>query len=87
MGSPTAPTDYKLYDLTTKQDINFLYPSSPNIDFSKLVDDKVIVSGEEGIQANWPNTPVMAVQDVQIVETNVVKHFSRGDLTIPRLRH
>jgi uncharacterized protein YgiM (DUF1202 family) len=87
VGSPTAPTDYKLYDLTTKQDINFLYPSSPNIDFSKLVDDKVIVSGEEGIQANWPNTPVMAVQDVQIVETNVIKHFTREDLTIPRQRH
>ncbi|HTR43437.1 MAG TPA: hypothetical protein VMH87_17630, partial [Pseudomonadales bacterium] len=87
VGSPTAPTDYKLYDLTTKQDINFLYPASPNIDFSKLVDDKVIVSGEEGIQANWPNTPVMAVQDVQVVETNVIKRFNRSDLTIPRQRH
>ena len=87
VGSPTAPTDYKLYDLTTKQDIDFLYPSSPNLDFSKLVDDKVIVSGEEGIQANWPNTPVMAVQEVQVVETNVIKHFSREDLVQPRQRH
>jgi uncharacterized protein YgiM (DUF1202 family) len=87
VGSPTAPTDYKLYDETTKQDIDFLYPSSPNLDFSKMVDDKVIVSGEEGIQANWPNTPVMAVQEVQVVETNVVKHFSREDLAQPRQRH
>jgi uncharacterized protein YgiM (DUF1202 family) len=87
VGSPTAPTDYKLYDLTTKQDINFLYPASPNMDFSKLVDDKVIVSGEEGIQANWPNTPVMAVQEVQVVETNVIKHFSRENLEQPRQRH
>jgi len=87
VGSPTAPADYKLYDPSTKQDIDFLYPASPNMDFSKLVDDQVIVSGEEGIQANWPNTPVMAVQDVQIVATNVIKHFSRSDLTIPRLRH
>jgi uncharacterized protein YgiM (DUF1202 family) len=87
VGSPTAPADYKLYDLTTKKDIDFLYPSSPNMDFSKLVDDKVIVSGEEGIQANWPNTPVMAVQEVQVVETNVIKHFSREDLAQPRQRH
>ena len=87
VGSPTAPADYKLYDLTTGKDIDFLYPSSPNLDFSKLVDDKVIVSGEEGIQANWPNTPVMAVQEVQVVETNVIKHFSREDLVQPRQRH
>jgi hypothetical protein len=87
VGSPTAPADYKLYDLTTKKDIDFLYPSSPNMDFSKLVDDKVIVSGEEGVQANWPNTPVMAVQEVQVVETNVIKHFSRDELEQPRQRH
>jgi uncharacterized protein YgiM (DUF1202 family) len=87
VGSPTAPADYKLYDQTTKQDIDFLYPSSPNLDFSKMVDDKVIVSGEEGIQANWPNTPVMAVQEVQVVETNVIKHFSREELEQPRQRH
>ena len=87
VGSLNAPTDYKLYDPSTKEDIDFLYPTAPNMDFSKLVDDQVIVTGEEGIEAQWPNTPVLAVQDVQIVQTNVIKRMSREELTIPKLRH
>jgi uncharacterized protein YgiM (DUF1202 family) len=87
VGSPTAPTDYKLYDPNTRVDEDFLYPTSPNMDFSQLVNDRVIVTGEEGLEKGWPNTPVMAVQDVQVVATNVVKQFSREELIPPRLRH
>jgi uncharacterized protein YgiM (DUF1202 family) len=86
-GSVVAPTDYKLYDLATKQDIDFLYPTAPNMDLKSLVDDRVIVSGEEGIDQRWPNTPVMAIQNIQVVATNVIKRFSRADLTPPRQRH
>ncbi len=87
VGSLNAPTDYKLYDPSTGEDIDFLYPTAPNMDFSKLVDCQVIVTGEEGIEAQWPNTPVLAVQDVQVVATNVIKHMSREELEIPKLRH
>lgn len=84
VGSIIAPTEYKLYDLNTKQDIDYLYPISANIDLSRLVDDEVIVTGEEGIDQRWPNTPVIAIQSIQVVRTNVIKHL---DTTIPRLRH
>lgn len=87
VGSPTAPEDYKLYDPNTKTDIDFLHAAAPDIDFSKMVDDQIIVSGQEGVEPGWPNTPVIYVQDVQVVATNVIKHFSSEDLTIPRLRH
>jgi uncharacterized protein YgiM (DUF1202 family) len=86
-GSLVAPTDYKLYDLATKQDIDFLYPTSPNMDLKSLVDARVIVTGEEGIDQRWPNTPVLAIQNIQVVATNVVKRFSREDLRPPKLRH
>jgi uncharacterized protein YgiM (DUF1202 family) len=88
-GSLVAPTDYKLYDLATKQDIDFLYPTDPNMaaQLKNLVDARVVVSGEEGIDQRWPNTPVMAIQNIQVVATNVIKRFSREDLTPPRLRH
>ena len=86
-GSVVAPTDYKLYDLATKQDIDFLYPTAPNMDLKSLVDARVIVTGEEGIDQRWPNTPVLAIQNIQVVATNVIKRFSREDLTPPRQRH
>jgi len=84
VGSLVAPTDYKLYDQSTKQDIDFLYPISKDLDLSKLVDADVIVTGEEGIDQRWPNTPIMAIQSIQVVRTNVIK---RLDLTPPRQRH
>lgn len=84
VGSIIAPTAYKLYDQNTKQDIDYLYPISANIDLSRLVDDEVVVTGEEGIDPRWPNTPVIAIQSIQVLQTNVIKHL---DLTIPRQRH
>jgi len=86
-GSLVAPTDYKLYDLATKQDIDFLYPTAPNMDLKGLVDARVIVTGEEGIDQRWPNTPVLAIQNIQVLATNVIKRFSREDLRPPKQRH
>lgn len=85
VGSMIAPTPYKLYDPDTKVDIDYLYvvPGS-SIDLGSLVDDRVIVTGEEGIDQRWPNTPVIAIQNIQVLATNVIK---RLDLTPPRQRH
>ncbi len=84
VGSMTAPTGFKLYDPGTGEIIDFLYPTSPDQDLSKLVDAKVIVTGEEGIDARWPNTPVIAIQNIQVIGTNVIP---RLDLTPPKRRH
>jgi uncharacterized protein YgiM (DUF1202 family) len=84
VGSVIAPTAYKLYDADTKVDIDFLYPTSPDQDLQKLVDDRVIVTGEEGVDTRWPNTPVIAIQNIQILGKNVIK---RLDLTPPKQRH
>jgi Bacterial SH3 domain len=87
VGSPTAPTTYKIYDPDTKEDIDFLYPISANIDLGKLVDSRVIVTGEEGIDKRWPNTPIIAVQSIEVLQQDAVKRFSKQDLTPPRQRH
>jgi hypothetical protein len=84
VGSVIAPTAYKLYDPKTMLDIDFLYPTSPDQDLHKLVDDRVIVTGEEGVDARWPNTPVIAIQSIEILGKNVIK---RLDLTPPKQRH
>ncbi len=84
VGSMIAPTEYKLYDPQTKLDIDYLYPTSPDQDLHALLNARVIVTGEEGLDQRWPNTPVMAIQSIQVVSTNVIK---RLDLTPPRQRH
>jgi uncharacterized protein YgiM (DUF1202 family) len=85
VGSLIAPTAFKIYNPDTKVDIDYLYvvPGS-NFDLLPLVDDRIIVTGEEGIDQRWPNTPVIAVQNIQVIATNVIK---RLDLTQPRQRH
>jgi uncharacterized protein YgiM (DUF1202 family) len=87
VGSPIAPSTYKLYDPQTKEDIDFLYPISGNVDLSKFVDDRVIVTGEEGIDKRWPNTPIIAIQSIDVVEQAAIKRFSPQDLRQPRQRH
>lgn len=84
VGSVIAPTAYKLYDPKTMLDIDFLYPTSPDQDLHKLVDDRVIVTGEEGVDTRWPNTPVIAIQNIEILGKQVIK---RLDLTPPKQRH
>jgi len=84
VGSMVAPTTYKLYDPKTGLDIDFLYPTSPDQDLHKLLDDEVIVTGEEGVDARWPNTPVIAIQNIQVIGKKVIK---RLDLTPPKQRH
>lgn len=84
VGSLIAPTQYKLYDPKTQVDIDYLQTTSADQDLHALLDDKVIVTGEEGIDPRWPNTPVMAIQSIQVISTNTIK---RLDLIPPRQRH
>jgi uncharacterized protein YgiM (DUF1202 family) len=88
VGSMIAPTAFKLYNPDTKVDIDYLYAvpgtSISNDQLMQLQDDRVVVTGEEGIDQRWPNTPVIAIQSIQVIATNVIK---RLDLTQPRQRH
>jgi Bacterial SH3 domain len=83
-GSIQAPTPYKLYNPDTQEVIDYLYPTSPDQDLHQLMDDRVIVTGEEGVDPRFPNTPVIAIQSIQVIGKNVIK---RLDLTPPRQRH
>ena len=44
-----APTKYELYDPDTYQTINYLYTTAPNLDLSRYVNMRIIVTGEEGL--------------------------------------
>jgi uncharacterized protein YgiM (DUF1202 family) len=70
--SPVAPTKYELYDPATGVNINYLYTTSPTLDLSKYVNMRIIVTGEEGLDARWKDTPLINIQSIQVISQNAV---------------
>jgi uncharacterized protein YgiM (DUF1202 family) len=81
--SPVAPTQYKLYDPNTYQTIDYLYSTAPDLDLSRYVNMRIIVTGVEGIDPRWKDSPIIAIQSIQVVSTSAVQH---RDLRSPRQR-
>src|SRR5579862_357155 len=63
-----APTRFELISLDTHKPINYLYPPTPNLDMSRYKGMHIIVTGEEGLDERWRNTPVITVQRIQVLE-------------------
>ena len=70
--SPNAPTDFKLYDPSTSQDIDYLYTTAKDLDLKRYVNMRIIVTGVEGLDARWQDTPVITIERIQVLETNAV---------------
>ncbi len=81
--SPVAPTKWMLYDPDTYQTIDYLYSTAPDLDLGRYANMRIIVTGVEGIDPRWPSTPLIAIQSIQVVATQGVKHV---DLRSPRQR-
>jgi uncharacterized protein YgiM (DUF1202 family) len=63
-----APTRFELISLDTHRAINYLYPPTPALDMSRYKGMHIIVTGEEGLDERWKNTPVITVQKIQVLE-------------------
>jgi uncharacterized protein YgiM (DUF1202 family) len=74
VGSPVAPTKYELYDPATGININYLYTTSPSLDLSRYVNMRIIVTGEEGLDPRWKDTPLINIQSIQVISQNAVPH-------------
>jgi len=72
VGSIIAPTAYVLYDPSTRQNINFLYTTSTNLDISRYSGMRIIVTGEESIAERWTNTPLLTIQRIEVIDTNAI---------------
>ena len=62
--------------MTRRRDvnINYLYTTSPTLDLSRYVNMRIIVTGEEGLDARWKDTPIINIQSIQVIATNAVPH-------------
>ena len=63
-----APTKYEIWEPSTRMSINYLYTSSTNLDLSRYNGRRIIVTGEEGLDRRWKNTPVITIQKIQVIE-------------------
>ena len=63
-----APTHFELYSPETGQTIDWLYTSSPNLDLRRYKGLRIVVTGEEGLEERWGNTPVITIQRIQVVD-------------------
>jgi hypothetical protein len=62
-----APTKFALVDAVSGKTVNYLYTSSTNLDLSLYKGRHIIVTGEEGLDERWKNTPVITIQRIQVV--------------------
>ncbi len=70
--SIVAPTYYELFDPTTSQAINYLYSTTTNLNLANYVGRHIAVTGEEALDARWTNTPMLKIQKIYVVSSNVL---------------
>jgi hypothetical protein len=67
-GSIQAPTHFALVSPFNGKLINYLYSNSETLDLRRYKGFRIIVTGEEAIEERWGNTPVITIQELQLVE-------------------
>jgi uncharacterized protein YgiM (DUF1202 family) len=63
-----APTHFELVSPQTGRVINYLYTTSVNLDLREYKGLRIVVTGEEGLDERWRNTPVITIQKIQVIE-------------------
>lgn len=63
-----APSYYSLRGLDTGRTINYLHSTSTNVHLGRYMNLRIVVTGEESLDERWPNTPVLTIQRIQVVE-------------------
>jgi uncharacterized protein YgiM (DUF1202 family) len=75
VASIVAPTPYKLYDPETYQTIDYLYTTATNLDLSRYVNMRIVVTGEEGLDERWKGTPIITIESIRVIDTNAVQYI------------
>jgi uncharacterized protein YgiM (DUF1202 family) len=63
-----APTHFELANPENGRTINYLYTTSPRLDLREYKGLRIVVTGEEGLDERWRNTPVITIQKIHVVE-------------------
>jgi SH3-like domain-containing protein len=68
MTSIQAPSKFVLVSPQNGERIDYLYTTSKELDLRRYKGLRVIVTGEEGLDERWENTPIITIQKIQVVE-------------------
>jgi uncharacterized protein YgiM (DUF1202 family) len=68
MTSIQAPSKFVLISPENGRDIDYLYTNSKELDLRRYKGLRIIVTGEEGLDERWGNTPVLTIQKIQVLE-------------------
>ncbi len=71
--SVVAPTYYELYDPLSGIAINYLYSPTTNLNLSRYNGMHIDVTGEEGLDTRWHDTPVLTIQKIFVLSTAAPK--------------
>jgi hypothetical protein len=63
-----SPTKFEIFDPASGRIVDYLYTPTTNLDLSQYRGLRIIVTGEEGLDERWGNTPVITIQRIQVVE-------------------
>lgn len=63
-----APTKFGLHSKENGKLINYLYSPTAALEMSRYVGRHIIVSGQEGLDERWLNTPVLTIQKIYVVQ-------------------
>jgi uncharacterized protein YraI len=68
MTSIQAPSKFVLVSPENGRDIDYLFTTSKELDLRRYKGLRIIVTGEEGLDERWGNTPVLTIQKIQVLE-------------------
>jgi uncharacterized protein YgiM (DUF1202 family) len=77
--SPVAPTVYELYDPATSVAIDYLYTTTTNLDVARYNGFRIVVTGEEGLDSRWKDTPLLTIQRIYVVSGKAKNSRGRDD--------
>ena len=63
-----APSHFELKSLDDGQVMDYLYSTSTNLNLAKYKGRTILVTGEEELDERWPNTPVLTIKKIHVVE-------------------
>ena len=71
--SIVAPTAYELFDPANGKAINYLFSTTTNLNLTRYNGLRITVTGEEGMDARWRDTPVLTIQKIYVLSSAASK--------------
>jgi uncharacterized protein YgiM (DUF1202 family) len=71
--SPVAPTYYELYSPSDDKAIDYLFTTSTNLNLARYDGLRITVTGEEGLDPRWKDTPVITIQKIYVLSPEKTK--------------